>query len=260
MKNLNKHILTWQICLCFLLFVLCSTTTVSAQFFDEEDYEEPIDTTEIDTIIPPEKASVYLVDSIIAFSKIFLGTPYHYGGTTPAGFDCSGFMQYLFKNFGINIQRTATAQYLSPTHIDKDKVKKGDLVFFEGRRIKNSIGHVGMVISDSVENGVFQFIHASVAGLRISKSTEPYYSARLRSGCRILETESNVLMEKSISTEKMPEKAAQTTEKEIIYVVKQGDTLYAIAKKYGTTVAKIRKDNHLTSDNLKIKQRLKIKR
>ncbi|MDR1544519.1 MAG: C40 family peptidase [Prevotellaceae bacterium] len=178
----------------FVLLCFCSGNAF-AQFFDEE-YDEIEEFEKIDSVVPPQKASILLLDSLTAYSKIFLGAPYRYGGTGVAGFDCSGFMQHIFKNFGINLQRTATAQYLSHTHIDRADLRKGDLVFFEGRRRKGNIGHVGMVVSDSIENGAFKFIHTSVTnGIIISKSTEPYYATRYKSACRVIEIENNIATE-----------------------------------------------------------------
>ncbi|MDR2684456.1 MAG: C40 family peptidase [Prevotellaceae bacterium] len=241
----------------FILLCFCSSN-VFAQFFDEEDIEIAEDS-EIINIVPTKKASILLPDSLTAYSKIFLGTPYRYGGTSVTGFDCSGFMQYIFKNFGLNLQRTATAQYLSHKQIEKAQLRKGDLVFFEGRQRKGKIGHVGMVVSDSIENDVFKFIHASVTnGVIISKSNEPYYSTRYKSACRVIEIEN----ENNISLEmaQLDTVSLQKNEQlEIFYIVKKGDNLYQIAKKFGTTIAKIKKENCLKSDNLKIKQRLKIK-
>ena len=74
------------------------------------------------------------IDSIIKFSRTFLGTPYRYGGSTPRGFDCSGFMVYVFKNFSIDLPRTGTEQYHSYASVPRHNIRKGDLVFFAGRR------------------------------------------------------------------------------------------------------------------------------
>lgn len=272
------------------------------------------------------------IDAIVDYSRNYIGTRYRYGGTTPKGFDCSGFMVYIFKNFDVNLPRTGTEQYKAYGDVPKDNVKKGDLVFFAGRRKGSRIGHVGMVVSDSIdENGVFQFIHSSTRrGVIISKSSEPYYANRYMSACRVFgstsgispilqlaeepvdnrtfhtvvkgetlfsiakhynvpidsirslnnltnnniragqnlligsltETQSHTAIEPATilpdTTTQMPSDVA--VEETVLHRVKKGETLYAIAKRYNTTVAKIKRDNNLTSNNLKIGKKLKIKK
>ncbi|WP_051585855.1 C40 family peptidase [Caldanaerobius polysaccharolyticus] len=68
--------------------------------------------------------------SVVDIAKQYLGTPYVYGGTSPAGFDCSGFVQYVFKQAGISIERTASAQYSGGTYVSSNDLMPGDIVFF----------------------------------------------------------------------------------------------------------------------------------
>ncbi|MBO1753576.1 C40 family peptidase [Allobranchiibius sp. CTAmp26] len=67
-------------------------------------------------------------NSAIAIAKRYIGVPYVYGGTTPSGFDCSGFTSYVFRQLGINLPRTAAAQQASVTPVSTPQ--PGDLVFF----------------------------------------------------------------------------------------------------------------------------------
>ncbi|MEA2294679.1 MAG: peptidoglycan DL-endopeptidase CwlO [Solirubrobacteraceae bacterium] len=69
--------------------------------------------------------------SVVAIAQSLIGTPYASGGTTPAGFDCSGFTQYVFKKAGISIPRTSYAQYGMGTAVSKSQIQAGDLVFFD---------------------------------------------------------------------------------------------------------------------------------
>lgn len=105
---------------------------------------------------------------LVAYAKTFLGTPYVYGGTSPNGFDCSGFVQYCYSNFyGIELPRTASSQYNAGTNVDKANLIPGDLVFF------NSLGHVGIYIGEG------EFIHSSSptsGGVIISSLDEAYYA------------------------------------------------------------------------------------
>ncbi len=98
-------------------------------------------------------------NSVVSIAKQFLGTPYVFGGTTPKGFDCSGLMQYAYKQAGINIPRVAQDQFKSGTAINKSQLRAGDLVFFKGSGgTASAPGHVGMYIG----NG--QYIQAPKTG------------------------------------------------------------------------------------------------
>jgi cell wall-associated NlpC family hydrolase len=79
--------------------------------------------------------------SVIAVAARYLGVPYRYGGTTPQGFDCSGYAQYVFAQFGIKIPRTADQQYDAATRISSSQARPGDLVFFLG---SGGAYHVGI--------------------------------------------------------------------------------------------------------------------
>ena len=85
-------------------------------------------------------------DAIIRFSKRFLGTPYYWGGKTPLGFDCSGFVQFIHKIFGIQIRRDAFMQFDDAKLVSKDysDAGPGDLCFFSENG--NKITHVGLCI------------------------------------------------------------------------------------------------------------------
>ena len=79
------------------------------------------------------------------YAKRFIGAPYVYGGTSPAGFDCSGLTQYVYRHFGKRIQRTAEDQFLQFRRISKARAWGGDLVFFHVSSDPNSyVYHVGI--------------------------------------------------------------------------------------------------------------------
>lgn len=117
-------------------------------------------------------------DAIIDFAKKFLGVPYVYGGATPAGFDCSGFIQYVFKEFGYSLARSAGAQSLFGYDVTLSDLQPGDLLYFKGRNVNSSaIGHVGMVTS--VANGKIEFIHAAGKSVKMEKfNNNSYYVPR----------------------------------------------------------------------------------
>lgn len=92
--------------------------------------------------------------AIIATAKQYIGVKYVYGGTTPSGFDCSGFVQYVFAKHGINLPRVSRDQYKIGTSVSFSNLKAGDLVFFS--LAKNGVvDHMGIFVG----NG--QFINAS---------------------------------------------------------------------------------------------------
>ena len=84
------------------------------------------------------------------------GVPYVWGGSTTAGFDCSGFTAFVYAKFGITLAHSTYAQWDAGTHIPKRDLRPGDLVFFDG------IGHVGIYIGDG------RFIHAPHTGAVVS--------------------------------------------------------------------------------------------
>ncbi len=87
-----------------------------------------------------------------------LGSPYRRGGTTPDGFDCSGFIRYVFRENGIELARSSRDQALEGKPVQLNELKPGDLIFFkmrQGRRARYHIDHVGLYV------GRGQFIHAS---------------------------------------------------------------------------------------------------
>lgn len=117
-------------------------------------------------------------DQIIATAKQYIGVPYLWGGTTPAGFDCSGFVQYVFKKHGITLPRTATTQYSAGTYVSKSNLKKGDLVFFGE---SSGITHVGIYVGNN------EFIHASTSkGITITSLSNSYWSVRYYGARRVL--------------------------------------------------------------------------
>ncbi len=115
---------------------------------------------------------------IIATAKKYMGVPYLWGGTTPAGFDCSGFVQYVFKQHGIQLPRVSRDQYKVGTYVSKANLKPGDLVFFGSG---GTVSHLGIYMGDG------QFIHASSSrGVTVSALGSSYWAPRYMGARRVL--------------------------------------------------------------------------
>lgn len=134
-----------------------------------------------DGIVGHATARTIKVDLITSSSKNYLGVPYVWGGTSPSGFDCSGFIYYVFLNNGIAIPRTTDLQYYNAgTWVSYNNLEPGDLVFFTTYAPGPS--HVGMYLG----NG--QFIQASSSkGVTISDLSNSYFSARYIGAKRIIQ-------------------------------------------------------------------------
>ena len=206
-----------------------------------------------------------LSDSLINYGKLYLNTPYRYGSGGTAHFDCSGFTSHVFRNFGYNLQRSSADQANQFPEIAKSQLQPGDLVFFNGRRRNGRVGHVGIVVS-AKEDGDFDFIHASVkSGVIISNSKEDYYLKRFVRAGRVLGVDSfpqlafdNTKVSLHEPEQKIEYKKVTKVVPAKYHYVKSGENLSVIADRYGVSVTKLKKKNHLKSEQLQVKQRLKI--
>lgn len=119
---------------------------------------------------------------IIDYAAQFLGCKYVYGGNTPSGFDCSGYVKYVFNHFGVELTRTSASQYSNSVRIKKSELQIGDLVFFSQTAGSSKVGHVGIYV------GGGQFIHAAAPGkgVRYDSIDSSYYSSHYIGCGRVL--------------------------------------------------------------------------
>ncbi len=148
---------------------------------------DPIPPTDTTPVVPPlpvvkakkakkaKKAPTRTTQSHLAFgtrvadyARKFRGVRYVYGGSTPrTGFDCSGFVRYVYAHFGLSLAHSSFAQFTDGRSVSRASLRPGDLVFFDG------LGHVGIYIGND------HFIHAPHTGTRVRIETlAGWYSSR----------------------------------------------------------------------------------
>ena len=108
------------------------------------------------------------------------GAPYRNGGNDPSGFDCSGFVQYVFNQNGVRVPRTVTEQFRAGHDVDASSLEPGDLVFFT--TVTSGASHVGISI------GGDEFVHApsGYGAVRVERLSAPYWSTRFVGVKRVL--------------------------------------------------------------------------
>lgn len=120
---------------------------------------------------------------IVDYALQFVGYPYVYGGSSPKGFDCSGFTSYVYKHFGYSLNRSASGQLDNGKAVSMSQLQPGDLVIFKksGTGSKRA-SHVGLYIGNN------QFVHASTSkvGVIISSLSSSYYTTGFVGGRRIV--------------------------------------------------------------------------
>jgi peptidoglycan DL-endopeptidase CwlO len=123
------------------------------------------------------KAASAMSRRVVSYARRFLGVRYVYGGSSPrSGFDCSGFVRYVYAHFGVSLPHSSYAQWNMGVSVPRDQLQPGDLVFFDG------LGHVGLYIGGGL------FVHAPHTGtvVQVSSLDGGWYAASYVGARRIL--------------------------------------------------------------------------
>lgn len=135
----------------------------------------PAASTPVAAPVPSVTARAPLGEQAAALARGFVGTPYRYGGRTPAGFDCSGLVWYVYQQLGVPVPRTAAEQRVAARSVPRDDLQPGDLVFFY-----TPVDHVGIYLGDG------EFVHAPSSGKRVERVRldSPYFLLGFAGGGR----------------------------------------------------------------------------
>ncbi len=127
-----------------------------------------------------------VIDSVICYGKTFLGLRYKYGGASAKGFDCTGFMKYIFNKYGLVLPHDSRAYVNLGEKIDSvdvQKIKKGDILLFKGSNLKSKrIGHVSLVIE--VKENEILMLHSCRRGVVIDNYLDSDYYLKRFAGVR----------------------------------------------------------------------------
>lgn len=125
---------------------------------------------------PVSAAHLFNVRALLETAVSLRGAPYRLGGTTPqAGFDCSGFVRYVFQQYALDVPRTVAEQFRVGREVDRTRTSAGDLIFFS--TVGPGATHVGIVVDPEAQT----FVHAPGTGsaVRIERFDTPYWQSRM---------------------------------------------------------------------------------
>jgi len=160
---------------------LGSETTEPKQEEVQKEEQTPVEATKPEPVTPEPSTPSTNGNAVVELAKQYLGYKYVSGGASPKGFDCSGFTQYVYKQFGVSLYRSSGDQIKNGVAVAKNDLQPGDLVIFNNDA-NTRIGHVGIYIGDG------NFIHASNPsdGVKITTLLSGYYAQRYVGARRVI--------------------------------------------------------------------------
>jgi hypothetical protein len=176
--KLKLGLLVLGVCSCFAFY-----TAISREKLEEVRVE-----THFSQVLQPAQVigsdsllkSIVLRKEVVNYASTFLKTTYKVAGQDPRGFDCSGYVSYVFKNFKVDLYTSAIYMYKQGVFINEQEAKEGDVIFFTGSNAKvREVGHVGIIVSKKGET--IHFIHASSGRdycVKYDSLNAPYYMSR----------------------------------------------------------------------------------
>ena len=174
---MTRHLIVWG----FLMIASCT------RLKDKPDANDSVSVIKPGPPIEPAPGDALSVNTgdakpqdVVSYAKTLIGIPYKYASTDPAqGFDCSGFITYVFKHFDISVPRSSVDFTNVPREIPLSDARPGDLVLFTGTDSTiRVVGHMGIIVAN--ENGEISFIH-STSGKAYGVTITPlnkYYMGR----------------------------------------------------------------------------------
>ncbi|MEI6122576.1 MAG: LysM peptidoglycan-binding domain-containing protein [Bacteroidota bacterium] len=279
MVQSKKLILVVAICvLLFLIPKKQNSTSVTANTVSTSKQQNSLFNL---AYLSPISSRDSIMDSLLSVGKLFIGRPYRSRVYNSWPLDCSGFAAYLYSLFGYDLPRASPAQALLGQKVAMDSLKRGDLMFFKGRNSHSTgVGHT--TIFYKAAHDTIYFLHSSSSGIKIDKlNGYAYYTSRYLFSKRMnLDQLKRVPVDKlaiarlDSALKKMQSNGgnrttsvghATTTQNTIspdgkYYIIKKGDSLYAISQKFGTTVDTLCSLNGIKKTSLlSIGQKIRIK-
>ena len=160
---------------CAVVLVLCATASVPSAALAAPDNVAP-------PAVPPRPGvDVQLGAEVANFAQEFVGSPYRWGGTSPAGFDCTGFVMWVYSQFGVSLPHNEAGQLASGVQVGSDELQPGDVLVF-AKTYRSGLSHVGIYVGDG------QFVHAADErhGVTVSALWDSYWGPRLVGATRAL--------------------------------------------------------------------------
>lgn len=149
-----------------IVFILQSCHSSKNALKNNEKTSAPIHKVKLKGSIPAVRIDIGQTnpDELVTYAEQFIGVRYVFGSIDPKkGFDCSGFLYYVFNRFGIKVPRTSEQYTNAGKEVDLSDSKRGDLILFTGSDPKSGkVGHIGIIVEN--KSGKINFIHSASGG------------------------------------------------------------------------------------------------